>query len=1285
MNAGSNETVDNWLSNQYQLNGSTAASFSEPIDDSLVSDPAPETVYQSYAQSNFGIGNRLAYQLPVADGSYDVRLHFAEPSATSAGSRVFDVLVNGGLAEDDFDIVAVAGSRYTATTLSLSGVMASGGEGLLLELVNETSNAAILSAIEITTVNGGGVTSPTVDLQLSTNDGGTYATIASGLSMDRYGRGSFLWTATPETSGNMARLQVVSNNGSLPTDASNDPFLVANDGNSYYVNDRSQVDDTYSTALGDNANSGKTAAAPMASLRALLSAYDLNAGDTIFVDTGTYDLLGNIVIDAADAGVTIQGPAAAGNAAVLDRANTTSGSYVVELIDADGVTLDGLSLTGGEYGVYAANDSDSDDVTITNSRVFDNDRNGILIFSGNDRLTLSGNTVFDHRSSSSTGIFVTGSSAVMLQGNTVYSNGTGIYVDVSFGSLDEATISNNRVFDNLNAGIVADGPVLVSGNTVFGHDGSSSTAILLDDGARATQNTVYANTNGIRVGGRFGGALATGNRVYDNSNIGILAQEDSLVRGNTVYSNSVGIQADVVTTSTSNFYGRIENNLVYANSNQGIVIDDSAAFSGQRAEVINNTVYQEVGDAIRVQGTAEEVELKNNILWIEEGYALFVTADSQIGFESDYNLFFVGDVPNAFVGFWGGITADLLSDWQATSGQDTTSVAGDPRFVDPDGADNILGFDSSIDAGTDDNFALALGSPAIDRADSWAAGPVDLVGFTRRDDPGVANAGSDDYFENDLGLVSFVPGGVAQGLQADNSFFTIDFSTDLGNPAFAFDFYGINYTSVVVSSNGFLQFGSSTDAADGANSFDTFLEHPRIAPLWDDLSTEDGDVYLADNSGAGDITIRWDATNRSDGSPVHVAVTIASSGLITFDYGAGNVNLTPTIGISRGDGRNYVLSTLDGSTDLTDANSHAFVLTPGITDLGALEFQGSTLDTAPPLIVSTDPSPIDNQGVSQVTFSSFELTLSEPINAMDANAVGNYELREAGPSGRFDDGDDLIFSLLPNYTAGSQQLTLTVVGGDLPEGTYRLTVLSDFPTDTGIHDLAGLLLDGDGDTNPGGNYVRTFVINLTEPCDFNGDGDCDVADLDPLIAEIAGGGNSPSFDLNDDGLVNLTDRDLWLAFAGEVNLGSGASYLLGDATLDGVVDVSDFNVWNSNKFTTTAAWSAGDFNADGVTDVTDFNVWNANKFNSSTAMPQPLSGTSVDPEAEMRMVLAAPLPQKTYQRTQDLALLEFENRWKTAHAFGNGSVRHAPRRPITSEDIERQSVDLLFAMLEERP
>lgn len=127
--------------------------------------------------------------------------------------------------------------------------------------------------------------------------------------------------------------------------------------------------------------------------------------------------------------------------------------------------------------------------------------------------------------------------------------------------------------------------------------------------------------------------------------------------------------------------------------------------------------------------------------------------------------------------------------------------------------------------------------------------------------------------------------------------------------------------------------------------------------------------------------------------------------------------------------------------------------------------------------------------------------------------------------------------------------------------------------------------------------------------DFNGDGMFDGMDVDSLVVVIAAGTNNPLFDLNGDMLVNTTDLDQWLAIAGAANLPSGNPYLFGDATLDGVVDGQDFIRWNTNKFTSIAAWTAGDFNADGVVDGQDFIRWNTNKFMSSDA-----GGVSLVPE-----------------------------------------------------------------------
>ncbi len=75
----------------------------------------------------------------------------------------------------------------------------------------------------------------------------------------------------------------------------------------------------------------------------------------------------------------------------------------------------------------------------------------------------------------------------------------------------------------------------------------------------------------------------------------------------------------------------------------------------------------------------------------------------------------------------------------------------------------------------------------------------------------------------------------------------------------------------------------------------------------------------------------------------------------------------------------------------------------------------------------------------------------------------------------------------------------------------------------------------------------------------------------------------------------------------------------GDADLNTTTDVRDFNVWNTNKFTSGTDWGTGDFDGNGVTDVRDFNVWNTSKFTSASD-PAPVAGGQV-PEPGTLMLL----------------------------------------------------------------
>ena len=181
------------------------------------------------------------------------------------------------------------------------------------------------------------------------------------------------------------------------------------------------------------------------------------------------------------------------------------------------------------------------------------------------------------------------------------------------------------------------------------------------------------------------------------------------------------------------------------------------------------------------------------------------------------------------------------------------------------------------------------------------------------------------------------------------------------------------------------------------------------------------------------------------------------------------------------------------------------------------------------------------------------------------------------------------------------------VGGVLPSGTINfnpgevaklVTVATNDDSTFEADETFNFVLD-----SAGGSLTTATIVNndtSTLDCDFDGDGFCGGDDIDTLQANIILGPADPStYDLTGDGMVNIADRNSWLALAGAANLPSGNPYLLGDANLDGFVDGSDFNIWNNNKFTTNTAWTAGDFSLDGSIDSSDFNAWNNNKFTGS--------------------------------------------------------------------------------------
>ena len=91
--------------------------------------------------------------------------------------------------------------------------------------------------------------------------------------------------------------------------------------------------------------------------------------------------------------------------------------------------------------------------------------------------------------------------------------------------------------------------------------------------------------------------------------------------------------------------------------------------------------------------------------------------------------------------------------------------------------------------------------------------------------------------------------------------------------------------------------------------------------------------------------------------------------------------------------------------------------------------------------------------------------------------------------------------------------------------------------------------------------------------DFNLDGQLDAADLDLMAARLDP--NDPTFDLNDDGLVDFADRSVWVHDL--------KNTYIGDSDLNGVFDSDDFvTVFIAGKYEIdeVAGWAEGDWDGD---------------------------------------------------------------------------------------------------------
>ena len=157
-----------------------------------------------------------------------------------------------------------------------------------------------------------------VQIEYSVDLGANWTTIATGIPATN---GVYVWDVN-SLSPMSCYWRVMSEGDTNVWDRNDQQVGVSGGGARYYVNDGDRNGDVYCTAVGDDANSGLTPAAPMATVTNLLAKYTLGAGDIFYIDTGVYSE--PVSVGANDSGTTN------GYVTIQGSTNTVAGGTVIQ-------------------------------------------------------------------------------------------------------------------------------------------------------------------------------------------------------------------------------------------------------------------------------------------------------------------------------------------------------------------------------------------------------------------------------------------------------------------------------------------------------------------------------------------------------------------------------------------------------------------------------------------------------------------------------------------------------------------------------------------------------------------------------------------------------------------------------------------------------------------------------------------------------------------------------------------------------------------------------------------
>jgi len=213
----------------------------------------------------------------------------------------------------------------------------------------------------------------------------------------------------------------------------------------------------------------------------------------------------------------------------------------------------------------------------------------------------------------------------------------------------------------------------------------------------------------------------------------------------------------------------------------------------------------------------------------------------------------------------------------------------------------------------------------------------------------------------------WVGGGDPMGWHADDSYWEYTLP-------FEFPFYGTNYRTIYISSNGLITFIRPDTSC--SNSVQELARKLAIAPAWDDWVTyEPYDIYVWQNS--THVGIRWYVAAYYNNTIVaNFEATLCYDGTVQFNYEFNNGPVSATIGISNSAG--HIIA--EDATTLNGINSIKFLPFPPEHELKV------TLDA--PLHLEPGESAVlnatvENLGLSNETNVELQLLIDGEVAAYE--------------------------------------------------------------------------------------------------------------------------------------------------------------------------------------------------------------------------------------------------------------------------------------------------------------